>query len=157
MSKRREGREAAVQYLYQLDIHGDRATDLLVEFWKLRDSAEKVRGFAEQLIAGVNAHLPEVDERIKKYALNFEIGRLAAVDRNVLRLAIYEMLHCMETPPVVAINEAIEIAKKFGGEDSGRFVNGILDKVKTELTRPLREASGASQRPAPAKPGASPS
>jgi len=154
MSKRREGREAAVQYLYQLDIHGDRSADLRAGFWNLRDSAEKVRGFAEQLIAGVNAHLPEVDERIKKYVLNFEIGRLAAVDRNVLRLAIYEMLHCMDTPPIVAINEAIEIAKKFGGEDSGRFVNGILDKVKTELTRPLREACDPSQRPAPTKNGA---
>ena len=147
MSKRREGREAAVQYLYQLDIHDDRVADLRTEFWTLRDSNPKVREFAEQLIAGVNAHLAEVDERIKKYALNFEIGRLAAVDRNILRLAIYEMLYCMETPPIVALNEALEIAKKFGGEDSARFINGILDKVKGELTRSLREASPPVSKP----------
>ena len=141
MSKRREGREAAVQYLYQLEVHGDRTADLHADFWKLRESKESVRDFANNLIAGVNAHIADVDDRIKKYAINFEIGRLAAVDRNILRLAIYEMLYCMETPPIVAINEALEIAKKFGGEDSARFINGILDKVKGELTRPLREAS----------------
>jgi len=145
MSKRREGREAAVQYLYQLEIHGDRKADLLVDFWNLREAKTTVRDYANNLIAGVIAHLDEGDVLIKKYLQNFEIGRLAAVDRNVLRLAIYEMFHCMETPPVVAINEAIEIAKKFGGEDSGRFVNGILDKVKGELTRPLRTAGAAAK------------
>ncbi len=148
MSKRREGREAAVQYLYQVEAHRDRVTDLRAEFWSLRESSPKVRAFADQLAAGVNACLPELDARITKYAHNFEIGRLAAVDRNILRLAIYEMLYCMETPPIVAINEAIEIARKFGGEDSSKFVNGILDKVKAELTRPLREASKAT-KPAP--------
>jgi transcription antitermination factor NusB len=89
----------------------------------------------------VNANLAGVDARIVKFVENFGIARLAAVDRNILRLAIYEMFHCMETPPVVAINEAIEIARKFGGEDSSRFVNGVLDKIKGELTRPLREAA----------------
>jgi N utilization substance protein B len=145
MSKRREGREAAVQYLYQLEIHGDRKADLLVDFWNLREAKAPVRDYANNLIGGVIAHLDEVDALIIKYLQNFEIGRLAAVDRNVLRLAIHEMFHCMETPPVVAINEAIEIAKKFGGEDSGRFVNGILDKVKGELTRPLRTAGVAAK------------
>jgi transcription antitermination protein NusB len=148
MSKRREGREAAVQYLYQLEIHGDRAADLTGDFWNMCEAKPAVREFAGNLIAGVNAHIADVDERIKKYAINFEIGRLAAVDRNILRLAIYEMLFCMETPPIVAINEALEIAKKFGGEDSARFVNGILDKVKGELTRPLREAASPGSKPA---------
>lgn len=141
MSKRREGREVTIQFLYQQDIHGDRAADLRKDFWAFREAKTSVREFAENLIAGVNAHLAEVDARIVKYVENFGIERLAAVDRNILRLAIYEMLHCMETPPVVAISEAIELAKKFGGEDSGRFVNGVLDKFKGELTRPLREAS----------------
>jgi N utilization substance protein B len=141
MSKRREGREAAVQFLYQQDIHGDRATDLGPDFWNFRETKTSVREFAENLIAGVNAQLADVDARIVKYVENFGIARLAAVDRNILRLAIYEMFHCMETPPIVAINEAIEIARKFGGEDSSRFVNGVLDKIKGELTRPLREAS----------------
>ncbi len=142
MSKRREGREAAVQYLYQLDIHGDRKADLP---WTSGTSARRrpaVREYANNLIAGVNAHISTKSMRcIKKYRQNFEIDRLAAVDRNILRLAIYEMLHCMETPPVVAINEAIEIAKKFGGEDSGRFVNGILDTVERRTDAP-RAAGG---------------
>ena len=141
MSKRREGREAAIQYLYQQDIHGDHTTDLRADFWAFREAKASVREYAENLIAGVNAQLADVDARIVKYVENFGIARLAAVDRNILRLAIYEMFHCMETPPVVAINEAIEIARKFGGEDSSRFVNGVLDKIKGELTRPLREAA----------------
>ena len=129
------------EYLYQLEVHGDRTADLHKDFWNLREAKASVRDFANNLIAGVNAHITDVDDRIKKYVINFEIGRLAAVDRNILRLAIYEMLYCMETPPIVAINEALEIAKKYGGEDSARFVNGILDKVKGELTRSLRDAS----------------
>lgn len=151
MSKRREGREAAIQFLYQQDIHGDHALDLSRDFWAFREAKTSVREFAENLIRGVNAHLAEVDARIVKYVENFGIERLAAVDRNIIRLAIYEMLHCMETPPVVAISEAIELAKKFGGEDSGRFVNGVLDKFKGELTRPLREAAA----PRSQEPGAS--
>ena len=149
MSKRREGREAAVQYLYQQDIHGDHATDLRADFWAFRETKTSVREYAENLITGVNAHLADVDARIVKYVENFGIARLAAVDRNILRLAIYEMFHCMETPPIVAINEAIEIARRFGGEDSSRFVNGVLDRIKGDLTRPLREASGP-------RPGAQP-
>ena len=141
MSKRREGREAAIQFLYQQDIHGDHTSDLGTDFWAFRETKPSVREFAENLITGVNQQLAGVDARIVKYVENFGIERLAAVDRNILRLAIYEMFHCMETPPVVAINEAIEIARKFGGEDSSRFVNGVLDKIKGELTRPLRDAA----------------
>ena len=84
--------------------------------------------------------LPEIDERIQKYCDNYEFKRISAVDRNVLRLAIYEMLFREDIPPVVSINEAIELAKTFGGPDSGRFVNGILDRVKDDLSRPLRES-----------------
>lgn len=86
------------------------------------------------------AHLPEIDERIRRYCDNYDIRRISAVDRNVLRLAIYEMLYREDIPPVVSINEAIELAKLLGGGDSGRFVNGILDRVKEDLSRPLREA-----------------
>jgi transcription antitermination factor NusB len=87
------------------------------------------------------AHLPEIDDKIKRYTENYDIQRLSPVDRNVLRLAIYEMLYREDIPPVVSINEAIELAKTFGGSDSGRFVNGILDRVKDDLSRPLREAA----------------
>jgi N utilization substance protein B len=98
-----------------------------------------VREFAQPLIDGMMEHLPQIDERIARYVENYNIERISPVDRNVLRLAIYEMLHRDDIPPVVSINEAIELAKTFGGPDSGRFVNGILDRVKDDLSRPLRE------------------
>ena len=145
MSKRRDGREAAVQYLYQLDIHGDLRLDLSEDFWSIRESSAGVRDFAKSLIAGVQEHRVEVDERIAKVAQNFSFDRLNTVDRNILRLAVYEMFFNLDVPPVVAINEAIEVAKAFGGEDSGKFVNGILDKIKLDVTRPLRDAPGAKK------------
>lgn len=146
MGKRREGREAAVQYLYQLDLQGEQQPGEAEPFWKLRADPEKTsaslktRTFTEQLVHGVTAHLPEIDEQIKKFTANYELHRLAAVDRNILRVAIYEMHHSLDVAPVVIINEAIEIAKRFGSEKSGGFVNGILDRVKKELKRPARTA-----------------
>lgn len=159
MSRRREGREAAIQYLYQLDAHGERRLDLRTDFWELRDSPEPVRAFAEQLINGVNQHVAEIDERLARHLKNFIISRLNMVDRNILRLAVYEMFFSPETPPIVAINEAIDAAKRFGGDDSGKFVNGVLDKIKSELTRPLRTAVVPPPKmpaPAAATPAAGP-
>jgi N utilization substance protein B len=147
MGKRREGREAAVQFLYQLDLHGGGTPVETAAFWQLRAAPdakappEKTRVFAEQLVAGVQAHAEEIDALIKKFTANYELHRIAAVDRNILRVAIHEMLHCPDIAPVIAINEAIEIAKKFGAEKSGGFVNGILDRVKGELGRPARTAA----------------
>ena len=147
MGKRREGREAAVQFLYQIDLNGENTPGDPAAFWALHSGpgkaevTAKTRTFAEQLVSGVMAHRDEVDERIKKYTANYELNRLAAVDRNILRMAIYEMLHAPDVAPVVIINEAIEIAKKFGGEKSGGFVNGVLDRIKQELGRPAREAA----------------
>jgi N utilization substance protein B len=101
------------------------------------DEAEE-RVFAEPLIRGVLEHRDALDEHIKKHVKNWEIHRIAAVDRNIMRLAIYEMLHRDDIPPVVSINEAVDIAKKFSTQDSGKFVNGVLDKIKGELMRPAR-------------------
>lgn len=120
--------------------------DRIEDFWEFCPATPRVREFAQPLIEGMVSHLDEVDERIKRYCENYEFKRISPVDRNILRLAIYEMLFRDDIPPVVSINEAIELAKTFGGADSGRFVNGILDRVKNDLTRPLREAA-----PAPAK------
>ena len=100
-----------------------------------------VRLFAEPLIRGTIELREELDERIKKYAKNWDLKRMAVVDRNVLRLAIYEMFHRDDIPPIVSINEAVDIAKKFSTDDSGRFVNGILDKVKNDLMRPARSVT----------------
>ena len=98
-----------------------------------------MRLFAEPLIRGAIQHRDAIDEQIMKHVKNWELHRIAAVDRNILRLAIYEMLHREDIPPVVSINEAVDIAKKFSTQESGRFVNGILDSVKKELMRPARE------------------
>ena len=98
----------------------------------------ETRLFADPLIKGVLQHRDVIDEHIKKHAKNWDFHRIAAVDRNIMRLAIYEMLHREDIPPVVSINEAVDIAKKFSTQDSGKFVNGILDKIKGELMRPGR-------------------
>ena len=163
MGKRREARERAVQFLFQHDLSPpdelDRALD---EFWQIQRAAAiaedkgpanwgqpaelppptaeeaATRLFAEPLIRGTLQHRDAIDEQIKKHVKNWDFNRIAAVDRNVMRLAIYEMLHREDIPPVVSINEAVDIAKKFSTNDSGKFVNGILDKVKGELLRPAR-------------------
>ena len=92
----------------------------------------------DALIRGVIENRPKLDAEIMKFAKNWDLHRMAVVDRNILRLAIYEMLHREDIPPVVSINEAVDIAKMFSTDDSGRFVNGILDKVRQELMRPAR-------------------
>jgi len=139
MGKRRRAREAAIQYHFWHDLQRDETPERMDEFWAFCPATQNVRDFAQPLIEGMRAHLLEIDERIRRYCENYNLTRISAVDRNVLRLAIYEMLYRDDIPPVVSINEAIELAKKFGGGDSGRFVNGILDRVKGELTRPARE------------------
>ena len=163
MGKRREARERAVQFLFQHDLNPpEKLDEALEQFWQSQRAAaiagekgaatwgEKielppptaeeaaVRLFAEPLIRGAIEHREKIDGQIKKYAANWELHRIAAVDRNILRLAIYEMLYREDIPPIVSINEAVDIAKKFSTEDSGKFVNGILDKVKSELMRPAR-------------------
>ncbi len=141
MGKRRNARQAAVQFHFWRDLQGGTAPEKMEEFWDFCPAKSGVRDFAQPLIDGMVAHLPEIDERIGRYCENYEFRRISPVDRNVLRLAIFEMLYRDDIPPVVSINEAIELAKTFGGPDSGRFVNGILDRVKDDLSRPLREAA----------------
>ena len=163
MGKRREARERAVQFLFQHDLNPPPDLSAALEhFWESQRAAaiaeEKVaanwgepvelppptveeaavRLFADPLIRGTLEFRDEADGVIKKHAKNWDLHRIAAVDRNILRLAIYEMLHRDDIPPVVSINEAVDIAKKFSTQDSGKFVNGILDKVKGELMRPAR-------------------
>jgi N utilization substance protein B len=137
MGKRRKAREAAIQYHFWRDLH--QAPERLEDFWEFCPGKPNVREFAQPLIEGMVAHLPEIDERIRRYCENYNLNRISAVDRNVLRLAIYEMLYRDDIPPVVSINEAIELAKTFGGAESGKFVNGILDRIRKDLDRPARE------------------
>ncbi len=140
MGARREGREAAVQFLYQRDLNAGTNAETLEAFWELRPANKKVRAFGMDIAQGVLSHQADIDERIRQSASNYDLHRIAAVDRNILRIAIYEMLFCPDVPPVVSINEAIEIAKRFGSDESGRFVNGVLDRIRGELNRPARAA-----------------
>ncbi|MEI7959016.1 MAG: transcription antitermination factor NusB [Verrucomicrobiota bacterium] len=140
MGARREGREAAVQFLYQRDLNTGTNAETVEEFWALRPATKRVRDFGMAIAEGVLAHQADIDERIRQTASNYDLHRIAAVDRNILRMAIFEMLFCPEVPPVVSINEAIEIAKRFGSDESGRFVNGVLDRIRGGLPRPARAA-----------------
>ncbi|HTD14304.1 MAG TPA: transcription antitermination factor NusB [Chthoniobacterales bacterium] len=142
MGKRREGREAAVQLLFHWDMNVRQPLEEadLNGFWQLRTANQATKEFATRVAAGVIAEQVAIDEKISRYTANYELKRISAVDRNILRVAIYEMLFCNDVPPIVAINEAIDIAKKFGTEESGKFVNGVLDRVKLDLNRPLRTA-----------------
>ena len=130
MGVRRDAREAAAQYLYQREIQGDDTDSGLEEFYAMRGLSPSARRFCETLLRGWMAHRVEVDEVIRKNAYNYEFSRLSAVDRNILRVACYELLNCPDVPPAVAINEAIEIAKKFSTDESGKFVNGVLDNIR---------------------------
>jgi transcription antitermination protein NusB len=143
MGKRREGRETAVQLLFHWDLNvREPLPDKGLEaFWQLRPANQVTKDFAVRIAKGVIAEQAMIDEKISRYTANYELKRISAVDRNILRMAIYEMLFCNDVPPIVAINEAIDIAKKFGTEESGKFVNGVLDRVKLDLNRPLRTAS----------------
>ncbi len=137
--KRTKARERAVQALYQLDVSASDLDDALARFWKSFEPVEReVRELAEELVRGVAAHRREVDEAIEAASQNWRLDRMAKVDRNVLRLAVHELLHRPDVPVKVVIDEAIELGKKYGSESSGAFVNGVLDRVATVL-RPRRE------------------
>lgn len=133
MGKRREGREAAVQFLFASELHGEHTPEEQEAFWTIHNAKNSVRTYAESLIQGVQTHVTEIDGLIEPVLENFRIQRLAYVDRNVLRLAVYEMLHVPEVPAPVIINEAIEIAKALGAGESGSFVNGILHKIAQKV------------------------
>lgn len=136
MRKRTRSREFALQVLYQMDLTDTALSDVLADFWENvgEDSADpEVRAYAEELVGGVLQMRPSLDETIERFAENWEIKRMAYVDRNILRLGTYELLHIEAVPVKVAINEAVELAKRYGEPDSSKFVNGILDKIaKTE-------------------------
>jgi N utilization substance protein B len=134
MTKRRKAREVALQFLYQLDLQGE--TDPAphaAEFWARHPLDDDTRGFAEEIVRGATTTQGKIDEIIVRCTEHWDLDRMAVVDRNILRLAVYELGWRAETPPKVVINEAIEIAKKFGTRESGRFINGILDRVHREL------------------------
>ncbi|UCF29835.1 MAG: transcription antitermination factor NusB [bacterium] len=135
MGARRRAREAALQTLYRLDINPCDPQVALDELEGGRERHESQAEFARDLVMGAFERMEEIDGHIREAALKWNISRMAVVDRNVLRLATYEMLAYPETPARVIINEAIEMAKGFGGEESGTFVNGVLDRIRHNLKR----------------------
>jgi N utilization substance protein B len=149
MGSRRKARECALQMLFAADVAGTRADELARTFWSELADGEvepQARDFATRLALGTLAHLEEVDERIRSRAEHWRINRMALVDRNVLRLAVYEFLH-EPTPRTVAINEALEIARRFSTYEATQFINGILDAIKRDLDqeKPEEEDKGDLQ------------
>jgi N utilization substance protein B len=131
VKKRSRGRELALQLLYQLDQRGVDTLELADEYLREVEPDREARTFALKLLNGTHEQREDLDKVIAAVAQNWEIRRMAVVDRNVLRLAAYELLHCKDVPPKVAINEAIELGKRYSTANSGAFINGILDKIKS--------------------------
>lgn len=133
---RTKAREWALQFLFQSDFNQiDDLEQSLADFWAPLVSSQTERAFAEMIVSGVLEQLRKLDRRLNRYMDNWEIDRIGGVDRNVMRIALYEMLYCDDIPPPVSINEAVEMAKSFGGENSKAFVNGVLDKARSALEK----------------------
>lgn len=135
MRKRTQSREIALQILYQIDIIPQDAQKAIEDFFCNNvefQGEEDIKDFSKKLILGTIDYLGDIDKKITKFADNWELSRMAAVDRNILRLSCYELIQLNEIPSKVTINEAVELAKKYGGLDSGKFINGILDKLNKE-------------------------
>ena len=133
MKKRTRGRELALQFLYQLDLLGEEVLGTLSEFLRSEERDAETCRYARKIVEGAYEHRIGIDAEIQGVAQNWQISRMAVIDRNVLRLAAYELRHCDDIPPKVAINEAIELGKRYSTENSGKFINGILDKIKSRV------------------------
>lgn len=132
LKERTKARYLCLQFLYQLDLRGTEVLDEMESFLATNGKSRSVREYASRLISGCIEHWQEIDQKIEKVAQNWTVSRMAVVDRNILRIAIYEMCYIKETPAKVAINEAIEMGKKFSTENSGAFINGILDNLASQ-------------------------
>jgi len=129
MGARRKARELALQMLYQHDVSGNQPDAIIATFEDLQKSKVNTREFATRVFMGTVANLEKIDDMIQAQADNWRLSRMAVVDRNIIRMSVYEFLHEDDTPKLVIIDEAIEIAKKFGTQKSSQFINGILDGI----------------------------
>jgi transcription antitermination protein NusB len=143
MGARRKARECALQILFSYDVARPSVDDLLATYWgEIAEGAEDVRIFANELAIGTISHLDEIDERIRMRTEHWRIPRMAIVDRNLLRMAVYEFLYQPSTPKTVAINEALEIARRFSTTEATQFINGILDAIKRDIeTNPTTQVT----------------
>jgi len=138
MRKRTRAREFALQILYQMDMTHDPSDMSLGNFWSAHTEENieaELKEFTDKLVKGVSDNLSEIDKKISQFATNWQLERMAVVDRNILRMGCFELEFCDDIPPKVSINEAVELAKKFSGLEAGKFVNAILDKVKLEKNK----------------------
>jgi N utilization substance protein B len=136
MGSRRKSREMALQALYQIDVTGDPTDKALYDLRNRFSEDPEVLDFAFDMVKAVVEHLPEIDDTIMKAAQNWTITRMALIDRNIIRLGVAQLIYLEDqVPPKVAIDESIELAKKFGDEESGRFINGVLDKIFKDMTK----------------------
>ncbi|MEC7487550.1 MAG: transcription antitermination factor NusB [Verrucomicrobiota bacterium] len=141
-SQRRDNRICVIQFLYQWELNKpEELADAVCAFLEGRERPRDYYSFAEELIYGAIENMGEIDEQIRAHASNWKFERIAKVDLAILRLAIHELLHRTDIPPIVSINEAIDLSKVFSNPDSKRFINGILDKMKDQINRPLRKAA----------------
>lgn len=147
MATRRRGREAALQLLYAIEITHADVKDVLASTWAHALTAARTREFTGALLQGVVGRRDEIDALIREWSANWSLERIGLVERNILRVAIYELLFMPGIPPNVTINEAIEVAKRYGSEDAPSFVNGILDRIKNQVA-PSEDAQAVASDPA---------
>jgi N utilization substance protein B len=138
---RRETREWIMQFLFQLDFNLEPMDIALKDFWEEKTPSEREKTYAEEIIKGVVQHKAELDARLSEYAKRWDSERMGGVDRTVMRVALFEMLYRDDVPPIVSINEAVHFAKDFSSFQSGRFVNGVLDRIRKDIDRPARTTS----------------
>ena len=135
MGNRRKSRELAMQALFYIDMSRNDSNELLERFCVNFNPSKKARPFFIKLVNGVIQKKSEIDSIIENFSDNWKISRMSCVDRNIIRIAVYELLYCQDIPPKVSINEAIDVGKKFGTELSGAFINGILDSINMALNK----------------------
>ena len=143
MGKRRRARELALQCLYLWDFHGPGDDEAEAAFRRENRGPEAAREFADQIVAGVKENQESIDELIVAQSRNWELHRMSRVDRNALRIAVFEFTRCPEIPPKVSIDEAIELGKKFGTTESGAFINGILDQIRLRVGKSINDPAEA--------------
>lgn len=141
MGKRRQSRELVIQFLYLIEMNEGEVQDQLKLFWESHPTAEDVQSFTEEILKDTFDHKEAIDARLEKYSDNWTLSRMTVIDRNLLRMAASEILYSKTVPPKVAIDEAVEIAKRFGSEDSPNFINGILDRILKELNSDISQAN----------------
>lgn len=133
MGKRRSSRELALKFLYQFELNEGNVDEQMNSFIELNSLKDEIEVFMKELVEAVIKQKTEIDEIIQKFSDNWLLDRMTVIDRNILRIGTCELLSDFSTPPKVVINEAVDIAKKFGNEDSPEFINGILDKIYKEI------------------------